>query len=683
MFLRALIVEDSEDDAVLLRRELTKAGFELVHRRVESAEAMSNALDAETWDIVLTDYALPRFSGADALRLVRERDAILPVIVISGVTGEDVAVEMMRSGAADYFLKGELSLLASAVKRELQEAERKRKHRQAEEALAASERRLQRVVQGSNDGVWEWPDLAKDELWWSPRFFEMLGYENGAFKPTGDKFLELLHPDDRERVQAEWKQELTESGIFDSEYRLRSRSGKYIWLQARGQRFFDDSGQPICMIGTVRDLTERREVREALEHSQNLLKHAERLAKVGGFEWDIRSGKLSFSEEWLRIHGLSSAPLTLRELLPLAHEEDRPRIQEAMDQASRNGRIYDVEHRINHQETGETRWVHAHGEVVRDASGNALKMYGFSQDITERKAAQAASQKLANELRAYKNVFDAVLSSISDHVYIFDHDMQFLYVSKSAATALGRSVEEIVGRQWPDLGMPSDIMEPFEEQARTALALREHLRDEVCYPTAIGPRHIEYVVSPLEMADGHSALILNVARDVTERKRAEAAREESERFLRTTLDSLSSHIAILDENGMILAVNEAWRAFARCNDGDLDGVCEGADYFGACLKAQSSDAKTASAVVAGIRTILHGEADTFTLEYPCHSPDTERWFVVRAMPFSGSGPRRVVVAHETITERKLTEAKLRQRETELAQVSRVPHARRDCGNAGT
>ena len=214
-------------------------------------------------------------------------------------------------------------------------------------------------------------------------------------------------------------------------------------------------------------------------------------------------------------------------------------------------------------------------------------------------------------------------------------------------------------------------MESFEEQARTALAFREHLRDEVCYPTAIGPRHIEYVVSPLEMADGHTPLILNVARDVTERKRAEVAREESERFLRTTLDSLSSHIAILDENGMILAVNEAWRAFARCNDGDLDGVCEGADYFGACQKAQGSDAKTASAVVAGIRTILHGEADTFTLEYPCHSPDTERWFVARATPFSGSGPRRVVVAHETITERKLAEAKLRQREAELAQVSRV------------
>ena len=140
------------------------------------------------------------------------------MIVISGVIGEDVAVEMMRSGAADYFLKGEFALLPSAVKREVQGAECKRKHKQAEEALAASERRLQRVVQGSNDGIWEWLDLAKDEFWWSPRFFEMLGYDNGAFKPTGDKFLELLHPDDRERVQAEWKQRMTESGVFESEY---------------------------------------------------------------------------------------------------------------------------------------------------------------------------------------------------------------------------------------------------------------------------------------------------------------------------------------------------------------------------------------------------------------------------------------------------------------------------------
>ena len=129
MLVRALIVEDSEDDAILLVRELTKAGFKLIQRRVETAEAMRRALDEETWDIVFADYALPRFSGAHALRLVREWDAILPVVTISGTIGEDVAVEMMRSGAADYFLKGKLALLPSAVKRELQEAEWKRKHR--------------------------------------------------------------------------------------------------------------------------------------------------------------------------------------------------------------------------------------------------------------------------------------------------------------------------------------------------------------------------------------------------------------------------------------------------------------------------------------------------------------------------------------------------------------------------
>lgn len=406
------------------------------------------------------------------------------------------------------------------------------------------EERLSRILEGSNEGLWEWPDLSKDEYWWSARFYAILGYDDNAFVPTLERFSKLLHPDDRERVLAEVRANSTQGGIVESECRLRSRSGRYVWLLARGRTFCDEAGRPVCMAGTVQDLTERKETETAL-------------------------------------------------------------------------------------------------------------------------------RRLAEELSSHKRILDALMHSVNDHVYICDPSIRFLYVSKSAAKALGQIPNEIIGKRWCELNMPSDIMERFEQQVKAVLATGGHHREEVVYPTAQGPRHVEYVVSPLDMGEERDKLVLNVVRDITERKQAEEARQKSERFLRATLDSLSSHVAILDETGTIVTVNEAWRSFARASGVDPSLVCEGANYIRVCERAEGIDAETARAVVTGIRSVTRGEVGTFSCEYPCHSPDTERWFTMHVTRFSDYASPYVVVAHETITEQKKAERELRHRETELAHLSRI------------
>lgn len=136
--LRALIVEDSEPDCVLLLRELGKAGYEVEHRCVDSAPDMEDALDTATWDIILCDHVMPVFSGPDAIRLVKSKGMDVPLIIVSGQIGEEVAVGAMRLGAQDYILKGSLSRLGPAVERELTEAENRRQKKQAERDLLAS-----------------------------------------------------------------------------------------------------------------------------------------------------------------------------------------------------------------------------------------------------------------------------------------------------------------------------------------------------------------------------------------------------------------------------------------------------------------------------------------------------------------------------------------------------------------
>src|SRR5260370_15411071 len=133
--LRVLVVEDSEDDAVLLVRELRRGGYDVAHQRVDTPASMSGALGSEKWDVVICDYSMPGFSGLEALRLLRTRNSETPFIFLSGTIGEDIAVEALKQGAQDYVMKNDMTRLLPAVRRELKEAEERRELRRLEQQL--------------------------------------------------------------------------------------------------------------------------------------------------------------------------------------------------------------------------------------------------------------------------------------------------------------------------------------------------------------------------------------------------------------------------------------------------------------------------------------------------------------------------------------------------------------------
>lgn len=143
--LKLLIVDDSEQDVALLLRELHKAGYSPVHRRVDTASEMSNTLDSEPWDIIISDHAMPGFSSLDALRILHEKGLDLPFIIVSGQIGEDVAVSAMKAGAHDYIMKGNLKRLGPAIERELEEVANRHQRKKAEEGLRVKEEELKLV----------------------------------------------------------------------------------------------------------------------------------------------------------------------------------------------------------------------------------------------------------------------------------------------------------------------------------------------------------------------------------------------------------------------------------------------------------------------------------------------------------------------------------------------------------
>ncbi|QAT83211.1 sensor protein [Corallococcus coralloides] len=238
------------------------------------------------------------------------------------------------------------------------------------------------------------------------------------------------------------------------------------------------------------------------------------------------------------------------------------------------------------------------------------------------------------------------LERISDAVFSLDRSWRFTYLNASSEWLLRRPREALLGHNvWDEF--PEARGSVFEQEYQRALAQQVHVAFEAYYEPLDAWLDVRAYPSP-------GGLTITF-RDVSARVRAEHARHESEKFLRATLDSLSTHIAILDGQGAILAVNAAWRRFAHDNGcQDDDGRCGvGANYLRVTEAARGANAREAAAVAQGIRDILAGRRESFLLDYPCHEPagGKRRWFLLRATRFIGSGPMRVVMAHEDITAR--------------------------------
>jgi len=189
--LRLLIVEDSVDDALLAVRELKRAGYEVIFERVETAPAMRAALQQHTWDLVIADYALPQFSGIAALELLKSTGLDIPFFIISGSIGEDLAVDVMKSGAHDYMMKGNVKRLIPSLERELRDAEVRRQRRQAEDALRDSEARKAAIFDSALDSIIS-IDHSGRIIEFNPQAEKTFGYKRDAV--IGQPMHDLIIP---------------------------------------------------------------------------------------------------------------------------------------------------------------------------------------------------------------------------------------------------------------------------------------------------------------------------------------------------------------------------------------------------------------------------------------------------------------------------------------------------------
>ncbi|MBE9019914.1 PAS domain-containing protein, partial [Chroococcidiopsidales cyanobacterium LEGE 13417] len=249
LHLRILVVEDSENDMLLMLRELRRSGYSVDYERVETAAQMQAALDRQSWDIVIADYTLPAFSAPDALKLLQSQQRNLPFIIVSGTIGEETAVAAMKAGAHDYITKGNLARLMPAVERELREAKERQKRHNAEQALRESEERFRQLAENIAESVfWMSDPKARQQLYVSPAYERIWGRSCESLYANLMEWLEAIHPEDRQRIQTNFFEQAL-AGHYDEEYRIIRPDGSIRWIRDRGFPIQNDSGASYRVVG--------------------------------------------------------------------------------------------------------------------------------------------------------------------------------------------------------------------------------------------------------------------------------------------------------------------------------------------------------------------------------------------------------------------------------------------------
>jgi PAS domain S-box-containing protein len=367
--LRALIVEDSENDTVLLLRDLERSDFEIAHERVETAEALGDALDRESWDIIFCDFTMPRFSGWRALEIVKERNIDLPFIFVSGTLGEEVAVQAMKEGAHDYVMKENLARLVPAMERELREAKVRRLRREAEEDMRISEYKYRHLFESLADAAFLIDKESGKIIDANPQAEMLLGRSRAGILGMKEN---QLHPPRRgpsavpELLSAECGFESTvlqKNGGIVPVYISVSR------LQLYDRRF---------LLALFHDITGRKRSEEKILEQANLLELAQDAISVRSLDEKIQY----WNKGAEKLYGWTAEEASDGDFGKMAYE-DRTSFDKAKNFLLEKGHWSGEVRKLT--KTRQELVVSSSWTLVRDGEGNPSSILVIDTDITEKK----------------------------------------------------------------------------------------------------------------------------------------------------------------------------------------------------------------------------------------------------------------------------------------------------------
>ncbi len=320
--------------------------------------------------------------------------------------------------------------------------ERKR----AEEELLKTRERLELAMDAGEHGFWDW-NLDTNDVYFSPCYYTMLGYEPGELPMTLETWINLMHPDDKKTIVPEVENYVKNARAYEVEFRLKTKDGDWKWISGRGKSFKKDiDGIPHRAVGVHVDITERKRAEEELLKTRERLELAMDAGEHGFWDWNLDTNDVYFSPCYYTMLGYEPGelPMTLETWINLMHPDDKKTIVPEVENYVKNARAYEVEFRLKTKD-GDWKWISGRGKSFKkDIDGIPHRAVGVHVDITERKRAELA-------LSAEKERLAVTLSSIGDGVIATDTNGNITMLNKAAEALTGWNSDEATGRPLPEV----------------------------------------------------------------------------------------------------------------------------------------------------------------------------------------------------------------------------------------
>ncbi len=553
--LRVLIVEDSEDDAILMVRMLQKGGFKPIWKRVDNVDALSGAIENEPWDIVLSDYHLPGFDGRKVLATVKGKNLDMPIIVISGFLIEEDAVEILKAGAGDFVPKGHWARFIPAIERELREAQVRREKRRAKQAKEKAEAKYRLLFENMGEGVFQTTAQGRFVVV-NPAMARILGYDSPesliqSISDIGEQL--YVNPADHHAFVRQVTNKGTASRFETQFYR---RDGSKIWISIHAHGVKENNGNLNFIEGWIEDISERKKSKEALQLNEARIKALLKLSQMTeaspdqlaafAFEEAVtltRSaiGYLGFMNAdetvftitcWSKnvmkecavkekdfIKGVATGGLwaeAIRQRKPVITNDYS--LAAAFKKGYPLGHV-DLQRHLSVPVFDGDRLVAAAGVANKqepydesDVQQLTLLMQGMWQLIQHRRAEEA--------LKESEERYRILLGAIPDPVTVYDPQGRVLYVNQAFERTFGWGLNELYG-------LNIDFV-PSHENEKTRKAIEKTMRgEEVQFETQRLTRNgtlldIQIKTSIFRDREGRIAGDIVIYRNITEQKRLES-----------------------------------------------------------------------------------------------------------------------------------------------------------------
>lgn len=447
--------------------------------------------------------------------------------------GKTIGAFTLYAGEANAFdeeVRGLLIEMVNEISFALDGFEREQARKNAEQSLESSEERLQLVLRGSRDAPWDW-DLVHNDLYYSPHWWDMLGYEPNEL-PVGDELWEsIVHPDDLTAVNQAFDDVIKgDSNTYQIEFRMLHKDGHYVPVLSRGYILRDANGMPLRVSGTNSDLTERKQMEAAREQTLNMLQKI--TDRVPGMVYQFRvrpdgTASIPFSSAGIRdIYHLNPEDVhdDMSRLYALTHPDDVEELMESTRVSTQNLSPWRHEYRLRFED-GTVRWVFGSAIPEKENDG-AVLWHGFLTDVTERKASEQNLRKLSQ-----------AVEQSPESIVITDINGMIEYVNDAFTQFTGYEQADVLGKNPKILKSGKTPPETYTEMW-SALLKGELWKGEFINRRKDGTEYSEFaIITPLRQPDGIVTHYVAVKEDVTEKKRIGMELDQHRHHLQNLVDS--------------------------------------------------------------------------------------------------------------------------------------------------